>query len=58
MHVHILKTELAEYVVITDNEMWDWEEFFNDVIPEGNIAKIITTTTLPNGKRRVREFSF
>lgn len=58
MHIHILKTDLAEYIVITDNDLWDWESFFNDIIPNCNISKIITTTTLPNGKRRVREYSF
>jgi len=58
MHTHILSTHKSDYIVITDNEHWDWEEFFNNIIPNCNIAKIITSTTGEDGTREVREFSF
>jgi hypothetical protein len=58
MHTHILSTDKSEYIVVTDNENWDWEEFFNNTIPNCNIAKIITSITGDNGKREIREFSF
>lgn len=58
MHIHILKTIESEYIVYTDNEEWDWHNFFeNAVIPACNIHKIITLKKLSDGSREINEFT-
>ena len=55
-HTHVLHTLKTKYTVITTSPEWDWHDFFKAAITS-EVLLIRTETTLPNGKRAVREFT-
>lgn len=55
-HTHILETHKTKYTVVTTSAEWDWHDFFKAAVIH-EVLLIRTETTLPNGKRAVREFT-
>ena len=55
-HTHTLETAITKYTVITTSPDWDWFDFFQNAVKH-EVLKIRMETTLPNGKRSIREFT-